>query len=480
MQKKTNSNLLQHFLAIGSGTVINMILGFISTPIITRLVDPDELGRFSIFDTYSNIALMILLLGLDQALVRFFYDKKTIEYKQSLLKLCITVPTLAGLVVFLLVLSLAFCGVSFKFSTLVMALLCGNVMVLIWNRIATLLLRLNYNSKVYALCNILHRAVYIIAVLSMSWYFKKNYFIILITASIVSMLVPTLVAIRSQKEYWILSERYTEINKRDVFRYCLPLVFSMGLSTLSRSIDKLSLDMLCGYTEVGIYTSAQTLVGVFAIIQTTFNALWAPIQIEHYTENPKERTFFQRGNQYISVVMVWFGLTLILCKDLFVLILGEKYRMAGSVLPFLAFEPIMYTITETTHTGLSYAKKSWISVFDIACVCILNYIGNTLLVPILGIKGAAISTGISYIVYYVLETTFSLRYFYVDYKLKKFTVIVLLLIVYSYINTFHNSFELSLIAYIFISTMIFILYRGTIKQLICFGKNQVMSLLGRH
>lgn len=44
-----NNKFLKHFLVIGSGTFISMVIGFLTTPIITRIVSPTEYGQFSIF-----------------------------------------------------------------------------------------------------------------------------------------------------------------------------------------------------------------------------------------------------------------------------------------------------------------------------------------------------------------------------------------------------------------------------------------------
>ena len=46
-----NSSLLKKFIEFGMGNLIVLITGFISSPIITRLVLPEELGKFSMFNT---------------------------------------------------------------------------------------------------------------------------------------------------------------------------------------------------------------------------------------------------------------------------------------------------------------------------------------------------------------------------------------------------------------------------------------------
>ena len=132
----------------------------------------------------------------------------------------------------------------------------------------------------------------------------------------------------------------------------------MGITILFQTADKLALNAYGTYSDVGIYSSTMTLVNVFAIVQTSFNTLWAPMAVEHYSKDPNDKSLYYKGNQIITVIMFFIGLTLILFKDVFALLLGEKYREAAYILPFLIFNPIMYTISETTVNGLVCRRKS--------------------------------------------------------------------------------------------------------------------------
>ena len=75
IKEKNSQNFIFHFLTISFGTVINIVLGLLITPIITRLVSTEDYGRFSIFNMYTNIATMVLCMGLDQALLFDFSDE---------------------------------------------------------------------------------------------------------------------------------------------------------------------------------------------------------------------------------------------------------------------------------------------------------------------------------------------------------------------------------------------------------------------
>lgn len=205
-----------------------------------------------------------------------------------------------------------------------------------------------------------------------------------------------------------------------------------------------------------------TLVHIFAIIQTAFNTLWSPMAVEHYTKNPNDKEFYQKGNQVITVIMFFLGISLILVKDIFAILLGEKYREAAYILPFLIFNPIMYTISETTVTGLVFKKKSQMQVIVAVGACITNIIGNFLLVPRLGCQGAAISTGVSYVVFFSLRTYLSNKYFYVDFKLKKFYFLTTVVIFYALYNTFIHFNVGSVLGYFVCLSILVVMYKDTI------------------
>lgn len=461
-----NKNFLKNFTIIGSGTFINMFLGVITTPIITRLVDPTEYGKLSIFTMYASIAVMILCLGLDQALVRFYYEHKGNREKRALLFKCVNMPVIITICVSFIVITLSKIGIiQFEFDTFTLILLCFYTFSEIIFRFSHLLIRLNFNSKLFALLNVLRKAIYVICAIPLILLINKNYSTLLIISTIIASVICLIISICAQANYWnIFKNRPSlcHVKRKELINYGYPYIISMGITTLFQAIDKISLNMYCSYSEVGIYSSTMTLVHIFSLVQTTFNSLWQPMAVEHYTNNPKDTSFYKRGNQAITVVMFFIGITLILIKDIFAILLGEQYREAAYILPFLIFNPIMYTISETTVCGLIFMKKSSMQIISGAGACIVNIIGNTLLVPALASQGAAISTGISYIVFFALRTILSNKYFYIDFKLKKFSLLTIIVVFYAFYNTFISFNIGSIIGYIVCISVLMILYKSTV------------------
>lgn len=477
MEKKKNS-FITHFIAIGFGTIINMFLGLLSTPIITRIVDPTEYGQFSIFTMYTNIAVMILCLGLDQSLIRFYYNHEDQNYKRGLVKICTSLPIIASTVASIFLIALSFTGtIAFEFEPLIILLLCFNVVLMIWSRIAILLLRITYQSKKYAISHIVLKVVYIALAISLVKIYSGSYLFSLCFATVISTLFQAVYATYTTKELWDINADISNLDISGLIKFGMPLILSMGITTIFQSLDKISLNRYCTYYEIGIYTSAMSLVNIFAIIQSTFNTLWGPMQVEHYVKNHDDTSFIQKGNQYITVIMFFIGFSLILCKDVFALLLGEKYRMAAVILPFLIFNPIMYTISETTCSGIGVSKKSYLNIWVSIGACAVNYVGNNILVPIYGGIGAAISTGVSYIVFFVLRTVFSNKYYYIDYGLKKLSVITTVAIIYAWYNTFYDFNLITIVGYIFSILLLLILYNQSFKEMIIIAKRQLFEII---
>ncbi len=471
MPKK--DSLLKHMLVVGGGAMLNLLVGLITLPLITRLVDPEQYGQMSMFTTYSSIASLVLTFGLDQALVRFYYRNEEKIYKRRLLTRCWFYPF-----IFTLALSIP-CAAVFLFLNrtsgseifIITVLFLLNVYVLLINRYAMLVLRLEKKSKMYSAATVAHKALYVLIIIAWVPFEKLHHFRIMAIASVVSYGITTLLAILNCRRSWLpyFSENESEEKYFNLVKYGFPLMISSGVYLFFQAIDRISLQFFSSYAEIGIYSSAASLMSIIAIVRTSFTTVWMPATVERYERDPEDKTFYQNGNRYITVLMFAIGFTLILCKDLIVLFLGEAYREASVLLPFLLFQPIMYTISETTVVGVYFKKKSYAHVIIASIACIVNLIGNFILIPIIGPKGAAISTGVSYIVFFTLRTWFSNRYYYVDYKLWKFYLTTALLIAFAFFNTFWKFSLYTVGLYIILVIIILILYRQTVCDMIKLG-----------
>ncbi|MGO4927788.1 lipopolysaccharide biosynthesis protein [Fundicoccus sp. Sow4_F4] len=463
-------NILKQFTIIGTGTFISMLLGLFNAPIITRLVSPESYGQYSTFLMYGNLAGSILYLGLDQSLIRYFYESKETNYIRKLLYKCIKTPLILISILSLILIGLEVTGViTFELGTMALFLLVIYVFIITLNRFSNLLVRLQFKSKMFASLNIIQKLTYLMIVLSLVYFKVTTDTQALIIATVLSYLIIMLVSVISERKFWKFNAIKTyeiDITNKQLLSYSLPFVLSMGITSLFNANDKLFLNYFWDYKELGIYTSAVSLISIFSIIQTTFNTIWAPASIEHFKRDHTDTTFYQQGNKIITVLMFTAGLTVVLLKDVFAILLGSQYREAANVLPLLIFGPILYTISETTVVGIVFKEKSKYQVIVAVGAFLVDIVGKFILVPSLGGKGAAISSAISYVVFFSLRTYFSNKLFYIDFSLHKIYTLIFITAIFSVYSMFVPFNIITVCGYIFALICVVIIYKNTFKFMV--------------
>lgn len=478
--KKEDVSFIQHFLNVGIGTFINLLLGFISTPLITRIADPSEYGQLSIFNAYADIALAFLFIGLDRGIVRYFYSEEKLEDKKSLLKLCFLAPMASAFAVLILYLILSgFGAFNTKLPQYVMVLLFTYVIVCIWNRLSLLMLRLTYQTKRYSFVTVIQKMVYVLIIVFFALGIRGQYLLMLITALLVSTFAGAVFASIYTKEFWSFRHISIPSNSKEILRYSIPFVAYSCMDALLNSMDKLSIDYFLADYETGIYSSALSLVSIFMVVKTIFDTIWVPMQTEQIVKNPDDRSFIQKGNRYVTIILMFMCINVIMFKDLLCYILGERYRGANVIIPFLIFGTIMYAISDTAISGIEYSKNSYLHALISLAALGVNFCGNTYMVPRIGPEGAALATCLSFAVYLVLRIYFSNKYYYIDYGVKKLTVICFAVFGFSFINTFYDLSVYTVIAYFVCMVLFVVLYIRDIKEMIVYGVDILKKSLGK-
>lgn len=471
------NSMIKHFAAIGSGTIVVLLINLLTAPLITRLVSPDEYGVQSVFTMYASLAASILYLGQDQALLRFFYGKEEDCYKRTLLYRCVKYPLLLCAVLSMIFVGIRTLDDSFiEYELWIVICLCIYTMILVLDRFASLLLRLIYKTKMFSAVSIVSRLAYLVISIVLIVTTRGHYSVILVMATVSSAALALLVSLLAGRNYWNFKNEHNHkdcISAKDILRYGAPFIVSGSIASFFSVMDKMAIKAFGTFADVGIYSSALGLASVFAIIQNTFCTLWSPMAFEHYERKPEDKSMYIKGHELITVIVFAAGLTMILCKDIFAIVLGEKYREASYLLPFLIFNPIMYTVSETTVLGLYFMKKTKAQMIPPIVACISNMAGNVILVPAIGIKGAAISTGISYIIFFTVRTFLGQKYYDMELNLKKYYFVTLFVLLYAFYNTFVKFNFFTIIGYFMCIFILIFLYRKTFKLIFSYVKDFV-------
>ena len=459
--------LFKKFLEFAIGNGIVLILGFISSPIITRVIAPDELGKASMFTTFTSLIIVVVMMGIDQAYIRYYYNGNE-ESRGGLLGKGLSLTIILNLIVTVTLLifykkvSIFIVNeVSFPVAILV---LVHTVFSIIGN-FAMIHVRMKQKGKLYSLLNVVNKASYLLFIGMLFIVFKDNYMTVII-ATILSNLLKTIWAMYSEKQDWknIRFIKKVKTTSKELITYGMPFIFSMAITWIFQSVDRVSLRIFSTYEEIGLYTGAMTIIALLNNFQGAFTTFWTPVAYEKYHNDPKDTQFFTNINEIVSLCMLLLSVGLIATKDIVIGLLGKEYRGAQFIFPFLVFMPIMYTISETTVLGINFKKKTKYHVYIASFSAMFNIIGNLLLVPRYGAKGAAISTGLAYVIFFITRTYYGSKYYKVKLNLGKFYVCVLSVYILATYSSIYKFDYVILILSIISVLLILFAYKGTIKN----------------
>jgi len=464
-----DGNLLKNFTQFSIGPFSVFVLGLLTTPIITRLINPTEYGKLSMFNLISSIFSLIAICGVDNSFIIFFYEEKKDALSNFLIR-CVLVPSVLSLgMVFLIILFYDKISIYLFEEINIKAIiaLSFNIVFLVLNRFSLLIIRMKKEAFKYSVVQILQKSLYIIMFFIFYYYLGEHYYV-LIYATTLSLILVTILSIILEKKEWDLKKDSTKskTDLKSILIYGVPLVFNSMITWIFQSMDKMSLKQWSTYEEVGVYAGAMSIVSLLNVLQNSFSTFWAPVSLEHYEKNREDKEFYIKVNNIITISMICCGIGCIMFKDIIVLILGEKYRIASNIMPFLTFIPIMYTISETTVLGINFTKKSKYHLIISILSCLTNLIGNSILVPRFGAKGAAISTGVSYIVFFLVRTYIASKLYYIKFKFFKIIILTILLLVYSLFSIIYSNIIFNILLGLVFIIFILGLYYKTILELI--------------
>ncbi|ALQ39158.1 polysaccharide biosynthesis protein [Fusobacterium hwasookii ChDC F174] len=464
------NNLIKKFLSFSIGGYINILIGFFIVPITTRMLSPEQYGVSSLIDVIVQILVIATSLSMEQGFVRFFFEEEE-ENRGKLLYTSLVPFFILGALAFLLI---------FIFRKDISIFIVGKNENLIWiclilailfrtiNIFSFLVVRMKQRGSIFSILTVAVKLFEFIFILILFQYFGNDYKT-LIFATIFANLMVAIVSIFFERKVWNLknlsSLKDCKITKKELFNFSYPLILTMALNWLFASLDKITIRTFSNLNEVGIYSGAFKIVALLSVIQSGFSTFWTPTALEHYTKNPEDTSFYKKANDYLSLIFFLLGVNILLFRDVIGILLGKKFYNSIFVMPTLVFMPIMYLLSETTMIGIGFKKKTKYFLYVSVIASISNLIGNLFLVPYLGAKGAAISTGISYIVFFSARTYFSNKLINFGFNLKRIYIITFLILLYALFLSFYNKIYLTIGLGILLEIIILLIYYPIIKEL---------------
>lgn len=427
--------LIKKFGSFSIGPLIGATISFITVPMITFFVSPEEYGKSSMFTLAQGTISMLIYLGMDQAFVREFNAFK--EDLHKLLSNAMFIPIISVVVLdVLIILNAEF--VSFilfdsKCELVAVYLLAIMLFFMVIETFALTTIRMEEKGLQYSFFTIILKLLVLVLTIVLFLSYEKSFRSIVYAMALAEIINGSILYFIVVKP---LSLSIVNLDRgliKKLLKFGVPLIPAGLLSWILTSMDKIMLRTMCTYADLGLYTTAFKIVSVLSIVQTCFTLFWTPVAYRWYEEKVDNKNF-ENINKIVSFGIVSMCLILLLFKNAITLILGSDFENAIYVFPCLLLYPIMYTMSEATAVGIGFSRKTAYNIIVTGVSGGVNLVLNYLLIPPHGSYGAAIATGISYVVFFWTRTLISRKIWY-KFRINLFVIYTFIVVINCIIHT---------------------------------------------
>ncbi|MFN0157999.1 MAG: polysaccharide biosynthesis C-terminal domain-containing protein [Bacteroidota bacterium] len=410
----------------GVSTILGRFLTFILTPLYANILVPSELGVVATVFAYLAFLNVIYSYGMESAYFKYSATLEIGDTKQNFavpFTALLFTSTIFSLVIIVLRLPLATAaGVPTELSSIV--LYSAGILALdAWSIIPFASLRLARKAKLFAsirLAGILITVILNVLFLIVFEYSVEGIFLsnLIGSACTFTMLLP--VIFRNMTAHW---------NKEllpALLKFGLPYV-PAGIATMViQVVDRPILESLTDKATVGVY-QANYRLGIFMmLIVSTVDFAWRPFFLTH-ANDPEAKPLFARILTYYFLVMVCVFLTIsFFIGDVVRMpllfgrsILPESYWQGLAIIPVVMLGYLFLGISGNMSAGIYIEKKTKllppITFFGAG----VNIAANYLLIPTMGIMGAAIATLLSYALMAIALYVVVRRFYPVQYEFER-------------------------------------------------------------
>lgn len=451
------------------GPLISLVIGFLTVPIITRIVTPAEYGYGVLFLITTNLIFIISSLGMDQSFIRYYYEEKN---KLKLFIQCIKISLFGGILISIILLifkdyiiNLFFENLLLKEQILIYICLILSIFINTFFRFFQLVIRMEQKGALFSLIQIGLKSFEIIFFFIFLNIFSNHIFALVLSQIInitlvLILLYPTVYKLLFKSTHDIKNSFKDSFKDRQkikkMIKYGFPFIGTLLLAWSFQFIDRTLLSLLSNSEQVGLYSSAFKISSLLVSIQVIFTTYWVPIVLKKVNSS-NIKDFLLKSLNTITPIVILIGLLLTFLKEKIVNLFGGEFAEASVLIPFVLAFPIMYTISEITSIGILIGKKTIYNLYINLITLIIGILLNYNLIQYYGAVGAAIGTSIIYLVFYILRTIYGLKSFRFDINKSHYTMIGLFYLSIFYDLYFRlNSFiEFLVVFCIFLIILVF-------------------------
>ncbi len=409
------NRLLKQSVIYTTGNILARGLNFIiQVTIWSNLFPPAVYGQVAYCYVFISFMAVILPFGFDAAFMNYYVRK---DEKAAYLK---------NTIVFMMILALAFVGMAFLFkstlsplairtdSTTLFSLSLAILFFDILNNQGILYLRAENRAVLSVILQNIEIVIRLILLLLLVSVFSKNIQYIL-WANVISSFVLFLALIFIMLPAMKGAKISTKIMK-ELFFFGLPFMVAGLFDRTIELADRRLVGYFMGDEATGLYVASYTVAVLIRLLVYSFNAGWQPYFLREVDKEEGrvslEKIYLQTG---VIFVAIWFLASLWVPELVKIplghgrTILNAAYWEGIPIIPVIMGAYVMMGLYLLQLPVLYHKNKTGMNAVFMGIGAALNLSLNFILIPKMGLMGAAIATAAAYLAMALLIRLWALK-----------------------------------------------------------------------
>lgn len=473
MSKSRVKLFLENMIFYGGLSMLTKALPLITLPIITRLLpDTSSYGIADMFNLIISFGTSLAVLGIYDAVFReFFEDKLNKEYQKKVTSTGFNIVVISSIIMFFVI------SISKKYISILLfntaeyenlIILAGlGVVLSAFSSILASPTRMRNQRKIFFYTGIIFP---LLGFLATYGFIKIGYtYEAIIFGTIVMNFVSVVVfgyLNRDDFDFKIYDKKVA----KELFGIGIPLLPTFLIYWVFNSMDRIMISKMLGVSELGIYTVGSKIASVSQLIYTAFAGGWSYFAFSTMKDEDQV-SLNSKVFEYLGIIsFIAFIIAQPFIVPVFDVFFKGDYQKGAIVFSYLFLSPLILMLFQVVANQVIVIKKSYLSTIALIGGAIVNIILNYFLIEKYGIKGAAVSTLLSYVLSVSLMVFICYKYKLIVVA-KRFIIIAIVLL--SGIILDFLGYKNYFLFYVLILVMIGLAYLKDVKQLFRRGEKSV-------
>ncbi|EGR3134259.1 lipopolysaccharide biosynthesis protein [Vibrio parahaemolyticus] len=380
---------------------------FLSLPLLSRLMSPEEYGRMSLFVSATSILFVFFSLNVQNAISNRLMRTRDdfSSYLFSCLATVIPIQFIISIFIFMQARTMStYFGLTileFRFVVLVCWLL-------FFFNLYSLYLQAIRDSGAFSKLSISTKCIEVVLIFVFCYFFlvaNKHY-----SKIYAQVIVLFPVSIYIIYKLWLLVEvKYKISHVKSAFLFAIPLIPHVVTNSMLAQVDRLLINKFLGPSDTGVYSFAYNISICIVVFIMAWNSSWQPklYKLIETGSQVEAKKVILKSTCYLLLVTV--GL-MVFSYEISNIISANDYANSSKVLLLLIMGNSLIHVYLSYANYIFYSKKTIFISISTTVSLVLNIALNYFWIPFFGIEGAAWATVLSYATLCVLNYIFSVKY----------------------------------------------------------------------